>query len=284
MAQILSGKEVAAQLTAHLTEEVEKLKQQGIVPKLALVRIGEHLSDVRYEKSAKNRCAKIGIATESYVLPPEASQDQLVAVIRQINNDASIHGCLIFRPFPLSFDDAYVRSCLDPRKDVDGITDTSLSGLFTGSFTGFTPCTAAACMHILDTYRIPVTGKDVVVIGASLVIGRPVAMEFLKREATVSICHIKTKDVKHYCQQADIIVAAAGHAGLVTRDMVKPGQVIIDVGINATPQGTLCGDVDFAAVSPVVAAITPVPGGVGSVTTSVLASHVIRAAQLQTQK
>ena len=284
MAQILSGKEVAAQLTAHLTEEVEKLKQQGIVSKLALVRIGEHLSDVRYEKSAKNRCAKIGIATESYVLPPEASQDQLVAVIRQINNDASIHGCLIFRPFPPSFDDAYVRSCLDPRKDVDGITDTSLSGLFTGSFTGFTPCTAAACMHILDTYRIPVTGKDVVVIGASLVIGRPVAMEFLKREATVSICHIKTKDVKHYCQQADIIVAAAGHAGLVTRDMVKPGQVIIDVGINATPQGTLCGDVDFAAVSPVVAAITPVPGGVGSVTTSVLASHVIRAAQLQTQK
>ena len=284
MAQILSGKEVAAQLTAHLTEEVEKLKQQGIVPKLALVRIGEHLSDVRYEKSAKNRCAKIGIATESYVLPPEASQDQLVAVIRQINNDASIHGCLIFRPFPPSFDDAYVRSCLDPRKDVDGITDTSLSGLFTGSFTGFTPCTATACMHILDTYRIPVTGKDVVVIGASLVIGRPVAMEFLKREATVSICHIKTKDVKHYCQQADIIVAAAGHAGLVTRDMVKPGQVIIDVGINATPQGTLCGDVDFAAVSPVVAAITPVPGGVGSVTTSVLASHVIRAAQLQTQK
>lgn len=284
MAQILSGKEVAAQLTVHLTEEVEKLKQQGIVPKLALVRIGEHLSDVRYEKSAKNRCAKIGIATESYVLPPEASQDQLVAVIRQINNDASIHGCLIFRPFPPSFDDAYVRSCLDPRKDVDGITDTSLSGLFTGSFTGFTPCTAAACMHILDTYRIPVTGKDVVVIGASLVIGRPVAMEFLKREATVSICHIKTKDVKHYCQQADIIVAAAGHAGLVTRDMVKPGQVIIDVGINATPQGTLCGDVDFAAVSPVVAAITPVPGGVGSVTTSVLASHVIRAAQLQTQK
>lgn len=284
MAQILSGKEVAAQLTAHLTEEVEKLKQQGIVPKLALVRIGEHLSDVRYEKSAKNRCAKIGIATESYVLPPEASQDQLVAVIHQINNDASIHGCLIFRPFPPSFDDAYVRSCLDPRKDVDGITDTSLSGLFTGSFTGFTPCTAAACMHILDTYRIPVTGKDVVVIGASLVIGRPVAMEFLKREATVSICHIKTKDVKHYCQQADIIVAAAGHAGLVTRDMVKPGQVIIDVGINATPQGTLCGDVDFAAVSPVVAAITPVPGGVGSVTTSVLASHVIRAAQLQTQK
>ena len=284
MAQILSGKEVAAPLTAHLTEEVEKLKQQGIVPKLALVRIGEHLSDVRYEKSAKNRCAKIGIATESYVLPPEASQDQLVAVIRQINNDASIHGCLIFRPFPPSFDDAYVRSCLDPRKDVDGITDTSLSGLFTGSFTGFTPCTAAACMHILDTYRIPVTGKDVVVIGASLVIGRPVAMEFLKREATVSICHIKTKDVKHYCQQADIIVAAAGHAGLVTRDMVKPGQVIIDVGINATPQGTLCGDVDFAAVSPVVAAITPVPGGVGSVTTSVLASHVIRAAQLQTQK
>ena len=284
MAQILSGKEVAAQLTAHLTEEVEKLKQQGIVPKLALVRIGEHLSDVRYEKSAKNRCAKIGIATESYVLPPEASQDQLVAVIRQINNDASIHGCLIFRPFPPSFDDAYVRSCLDPRKDVDGITDTSLSGLFTGSFTGFTPCTAAACMHILDTYRIPVTGKDVVVIGASLVIGRPVAMEFLKREATVSICHIKTKDVKHYCLQADIIVAAAGHAGLVTRDMVKPGQVIIDVGINATPQGTLCGDVDFAAVSPVVAAITPVPGGVGSVTTSVLASHVIRAAQLQTQK
>lgn len=284
MAQILSGKEVAAQLTAHLTEEVEKLKQQGIVPKLALVRIGEHLSDVRYEKSAKNRCAKIGIATESYVLPPEASQDQLVAVIRQINNDASIHGCLIFRPFPPSFDDAYVRSCLDPRKDVDGITDTSLFGLFTGSFTGFTPCTAAACMHILDTYRIPVTGKDVVVIGASLVIGRPVAMEFLKREATVSICHIKTKDVKHYCQQADIIVAAAGHAGLVTRDMVKPGQVIIDVGINATPQGTLCGDVDFAAVSPVVAAITPVPGGVGSVTTSVLASHVIRAAQLQTQK
>lgn len=279
MKQLLAGKDVSAALLPRLQEKARALKARGIVPTLAAIRLGTRMSDVRYETNAKKRCEKIGIAFRSFVLPEGSSQKELLQTIRKVNQDLSIHGCLIFRPFPKDFDDALIRASLSPDKDVDGITDSSLAGIFTGTDIGFPPCTAAACMEILDHYGIDVRGKDVVVIGASLVIGRPVAMEFLKREATVSICHIRTKDVKKYCRQADIIVSAAGCPHLLTADMVKPGQTIIDVGINAAPDGSICGDVDFSGAAPIVDAITPVPGGVGSVTTAVLAQHVIEAAE-----
>ncbi len=278
MTQIFSGKEVAARISSQLADEVAALKAENIFPKLAIVRIGERLSDVRYEHGALNRCAKLGIEVDVHALPELTTQQELVDLIHTINEDPSIHGCLLLRPFPKNFDDAYVRNCLAPEKDVDGITDASLAGLVTGTPTGFSPCTAAACMAVLDHYHIPVEGQNVVVIGASLVIGRPVAMEFLKREATVTICHIKTRDVALYTRTADILVAAAGHRNLVTADMVKPGQIILDVGINAAPGGGLCGDVDFEHVSPIAAGITPVPGGIGSVTTSILAQHVVQSA------
>lgn len=278
MTQIFSGKEVAAQVSSQLADQVLALKAENIFPKLAIVRIGERLSDVRYERGALNRCAKLGIEVQVHALPEQATQKELMDVIHTINGDNSVHGCLLLRPFPKGFDDAYIRGSLAPEKDVDGITDASLAGLVTGTPTGFSPCTAAACMAVLDHYHIPVEGKNVVIIGASLVIGRPVAMEFLKREATVTICHIKTKDVGLYTRTADIIVAAAGHRNLITADMVKPGQVILDVGINPAPGGGLCGDVDFANVAPLIDGITPVPGGIGSVTTSILAQHVVQSA------
>lgn len=279
MTTLLAGKDVSAALVPKLQERTQKLKSQGILPTLATIRIGERLSDMRYESSAKKRCEKAGIAFRSFVLPAHCSQNELLQTIRKVNQDLSIHGCLIFRPFPPDFDDALIRASLAPDKDVDGITDSSLAGLFTGTPVGFPPCTAAACLAILDHYKIPVFGKDVVIIGASLVIGRPVAMEFLKREATISLCHIHTRDIKKYCQQADIIVSAAGCRNLVTTDMVKPGQVVLDVGINAAPEGGICGDVDFKNVAPLVDAITPVPGGIGSVTTAILADHVLNAAE-----
>lgn len=278
MHTLLSGKDVATDLLPSLQARALALKEKGITPTLATIRLGSRISDVRYEKSAQKRCEKAGIAFQPFVLPEGSSQNELLQTIRKVNQDLSIHGCLIFRPFPPDFDDALIRAALSPEKDVDGITDVSLAGLFTGTKTGYAPCTAAACMAILDHYRIPVQGKDVVIIGASLVIGRPVAMEFLKREATVSICHIRTRSVKAYTEKADIIVAAAGCRNLITADMVKPGQVILDVGINTTPDGDLCGDVDFTNVAPIVDAITPVPGGIGSVTTSILAQHVVQSA------
>ncbi|MCB6607543.1 bifunctional 5,10-methylenetetrahydrofolate dehydrogenase/5,10-methenyltetrahydrofolate cyclohydrolase [[Clostridium] symbiosum] len=279
MAEILDGKEVAARLTEELRMRAENLKSRGVVPKLAIVRVGERVSDVKYEQSAAKKCATIGIEVELFHLGGEASQEELIASIEAVNRDGSIHGCLIFRPFPEGFDDALIRSKLDPDKDVDGITNGSLSGVFTGTRTGYTPCTADACMRILEHYGYDLEGKNVVVIGASLVVGRPLALMFLTREATVSLCHIKTRDVKRYCDNADIIVSAAGHAGLVKRNMVKPGQTVLDVGINVNKEGKLCGDVDFDAAAEIVDAITPVPGGVGSVTTSVLAMHTIEAAE-----
>lgn len=279
MAEILDGKEVAARLTEELKQRADRLRERGVPPKLAIVRIGERVSDVKYELGATKKCEKIGIEIVPFHLPGDVTQEELIETIGAVNRDRTIHGCLIFRPFPEGFDDALIRSKLEPEKDVDGITNDSLSGVFTGTNTGYTPCTAAACMRILDHYGYELEGKRVVVIGASLVVGRPLALMFLAREATVSICHIKTRDVARYCDNADIIVSAAGHAGLVTKEMVKPGQTVLDVGINVNSEGKLCGDVDFEEVAKVVDAITPVPGGVGSVTTSVLAMHTIEAAE-----
>lgn len=278
MAKQLLGKEVTASLNEKIKAQVAQLQEKGINPTLGIIRVGENPSDISYEKGATKRCETLGVACEKILLPEDVSQEELLAVIDKVNKDDKIHGVLLFRPLPKHLNQAVIENALDPAKDVDCMTDGSMSGVFTGKKVGFPPCTPQACMEILDHYGIDCTGKKAVVIGRSLVVGKPAAMMLIKKNATVTICHTKTVDMPSVAREADIIIVAAGRAGVVGAEYVKPGQVIIDVGINMNAEGKLCGDVDYAAVEPIVDAITPVPGGVGSVTTSVLVGHVVEAA------
>ena len=278
MARILDGRQVVAALNEKLREQVAVLGGKEIVPTLAIVRVGERSDDIAYERGAVKRCATIGVETKCMTYPGDMSQQQLLDVIKGINNDGNIHGCLLFRPLPKHMDDSVVRNALCPNKDVDGITDGSLAGVFAGIPTGFPPCTPRACMEILDFFGMDLTGKRVVVIGRSLVVGKPVAMMLLQKHATVTICHTRTINMPSLCREADILIVAAGRAGIVGGDYFREGQVVIDVGINVDDSGNLCGDVNFAEAQDIVDAITPVPGGVGTVTTSVLVKHVVEAA------
>lgn len=278
MAEILIGKSVAAAITENLTERARILTERGVEPCLAIVRIGEDGGAVSYERNAIKRCEKIGIKVKSIVLPECSSQEEVLAVIDEINNDDGIHGCLMFRPLPRMLNEREICERLKPEKDVDCMTGASLATVFAGSGVGFAPCTAQSCIEILEHYGVALEGKNVAVIGRSLVIGRPVSMLLQARNATVTMCHSKTADLPAACRNADIIIAAVGRAGMVDESFVSSGQVIIDVGINVTESG-ICGDVAFDAVSEKVSAITPVPGGVGAVTTAVLCKHVIEAAE-----
>ena len=278
MAKQLLGKEVTAALNERIKADVAKLQEKGINPTLCIIRVGENGSDISYEKGATKRCETLGVACEKILLPADVSQDELLATIDKVNKDDHIHGVLLFRPLPKHLNQSVIENALDPAKDVDCMTDGSMSGVFTGKKLGFPPCTLQACMEILDHYGVDCTGKKAVVIGRSLVVGKPAAMMLLKKNATVTICHTKTVDMPAVAREADILVVAAGRAGVVGADYVREGQTVIDVGINVNAEGKLCGDVDYAAVEPIVDAITPVPGGVGSVTTSVLVGHVVEAA------
>ena len=279
MAEQFKGGPVTAALKEQLLPEVAALKAQGVTPCLAILRVGEREDDLAYERSAIKRCEDFGLAVKTVALPGEADQSQLLAAIAQINQNPAIHGCLLFRPLPAHIDDATVRNALAPEKDIDGITDLSLAGVFANAGQGYAPCTAAACLETLDHYGVDLKGKRVTVIGRSLVIGKPVAMLLLARHATVTICHTRTKDLAARCREAEILLAAAGAAEMVKADFVREGQTVLDVGVNFTPEGNMVGDVCFEQVEPIVAAVTPVPGGIGGVTTSVLAKHVIQAAQ-----
>ncbi|MDO4522905.1 MAG: bifunctional 5,10-methylenetetrahydrofolate dehydrogenase/5,10-methenyltetrahydrofolate cyclohydrolase [Eubacteriales bacterium] len=278
MAKQLLGKEVTAALNERIKANVAACQEKGVNPTLGIIRVGENPSDISYEKGATKRCETLGVACEKILLPEDVSQEELLAVIDRVNKDKNIHGVLLFRPLPKHLDQAVIENALDPAKDVDCMTDGSMSGVFTGKKIGFPPCTPQACMEILDHYGIDCTGKKAVVIGRSLVVGKPAAMMLIKKNATVTVCHTRTVDMPSVSREADIIIVAAGRAGVVGAEYVKPGQVVIDVGINVNAEGKLCGDVDYAAVEPIVDAITPVPGGVGSVTTSVLVGHVVEAA------
>ncbi len=278
MAKQLLGKEVTASLNERIKAQVAQLQEKGINPTLGIIRVGENPSDLSYERGATKRCETLGVACEKIVLPETVTQEELLDVIDQVNKNDKIHGVLLFRPLPKHLNQAVIENALDPAKDVDCMTDGSMSGVFTGKKIGFPPCTPQACMEILDHYGIDCTGKKAVVIGRSLVVGKPAAMMLVKKNATVTICHTKTVDMPSVAREADIVIVAAGRAGVVGADYVKAGQTIIDVGINMNAEGKLCGDVDYAAVEPIVDAITPVPGGVGSVTTSVLVGHVVEAA------
>ncbi len=279
MAELLKGAPVTAALNEKLQGEVAELSKLGVLPGLAILRVGEREDDLAYERGALKRCNTIGIAVKQVVLPADVTQAELLGVINDLNEDRTVHGVLIFQPLPKHLDAEAVRAALKPEKDVDGITDGSMAGVFSGRQIGYPPCTAKACMEILDFNGIDLTGRRVTVVGRSLVIGKPVAMMLLQKNATVTICHTRTADLPGECAKAEVLVVAAGKAGVVNASYVREGQIVIDVGINVDDNGKLCGDVDFESVEPVVKAITPVPAGVGTVTTSVLAQHVIEAAR-----
>ncbi len=289
MAKRLLGKEVNEKLNARIIADCEALKAQGVQPKLAIVRCGERPDDLSYESGATKRAEMLGVEVEKFLLPEDVTKEELLKTIDEINANDKIHGVLMFRPLPkhLKADQDEICNRLDPRKDVDGMTDGSNAGVFMGKKLGFAPCTPAACMEILDHYGIDCTGKKAVVIGRSLVVGKPAAMMLMGKNATVTVCHTRSKNVPEICKEADIIVSAAGVLKSLTKDYVRPGQVVVDVSINWDAEkinakggkGGIAGDAVFEEVEPIVDAITPVPGGVGAVTTSVLIGHVVEAAK-----
>ena len=282
MAKLLLGKEVTDALNTDLKNRTDGLRAKGIIPTLAIVRLGEDPSDLSYERGALKRAAAVGVEVRQFILPRDASAEEVLAVIDEINADTAIHGCLLFRPLPKHLRDRQYEICnrLDPRKDVDCMTHISNAGVFEGLDLGYPPCTPAACMEILHHYGIDPKGKNVAVIGRSLVVGKPVAMMLMGENATVTICHTKTPDTAAICRGADIIVSAAGVLNSLTADFVRPGQTVIDVSINwDESKGGIAGDAKFDEIAPIVDAITPVPGGVGAVTTSVLMKHVVLSAE-----
>jgi len=279
MAELLKGAPVAAAMTEELAKETERLKAAGVEPCLAILRVGAREDDLSYERGALKRCEKVGVAVRQVVLPEDVTQEALEAEIRALNEDEKVHGVLMFRPLPKHLDDEAARRLLLPEKDMDGITDGSMTGIYAGTEQGYAPCTAAACVALLKHYNVPIAGKRAVVIGRSLVIGKPVALLLLAENATVTVCHSRSQNLQAICKEADILVVAAGKAGMVGAESVAPGQVVLDVGIHVGADGNLCGDTRFSEVEPIVSGITPVPGGVGTVTSTILASHVVEAAR-----
>lgn len=279
MAEILYGGPVSDAISQKLKKRTDALKKRGINPCLAIIRLGENPGDVSYERSAMAKCESVGINVKNIVLPENCPQDELISIISGINTDEGIHGCLILRPLPDGIDERKVCEMLKTEKDVDCITIPSLGAVFTETGEGYPPCTAEACVDILEHYGIELSGKLCIVIGRSLVVGKPVSMMLQAKNATVIMCHSKTENLKALCKKADIIVSAVGKPSFLDDSFISDGQILIDVGINRGPDGKICGDVDFDKVSPGVKALTPVPGGVGHVTSTVLVKHLVEAAE-----
>ena len=280
MATLLKGFPAAKAITQQLLPRVAALAEKGVTPTLAIFRVGEKEDDISYEKGAIKRCGQVGIDVKQIHLPQDVDQETVLRTVEELNADPGVHGVLILRPLPRHIDDRAVCEALAPEKDVDGITGISQAGVYAGTEDkGYPPCTAEACMEILRHYHIPLRGKNAAVIGRSQVIGKPVAMMLLRENATVTICHTKTVKMDEICRRADILIAAAGHIGTVTKEFLNPKQTVIDVAINFDEEGKMKGDVVFEDAEPVVHSITPVPGGVGTVTTSILMKHVVEAAE-----
>ncbi len=280
MAKVLSGKEAAQHLTEALAERVRVLRKKGVEPCLAVIRVGEKDDDLAYERGLLKRAEKIGIIVKKYIFEEDAKDAELAAAIEEINADTGIHGALMLRPLPPHMNEDMLRNMLAPQKDVDGITDISMAGVFSGDGKGYPPCTAKACIKMLEHYHVEVSGKRAVVVGRSQVVGRPLAMLLLKKNATVTICHTRTQNMAELCREADIVIACAGAMKLLTKEFFSAGQTVLDVGIHMGEDGKMCGDVDFEAAEQIVEAISPVPGGVGAITTAVLMEHVLDAADL----
>ncbi|MDO4182901.1 MAG: bifunctional 5,10-methylenetetrahydrofolate dehydrogenase/5,10-methenyltetrahydrofolate cyclohydrolase [Coriobacteriia bacterium] len=279
MSQTLSSKEFVASFKQSIAARAEACRQGGVAPTLAVVLVGEKPDSVAYQRSAIKRAQALGVDVREYNLPEASTTAEVQAALREINEDAAIHGCLLLRPMPAHIDDAAVCETLAVHKDSDGITTASMGGVFANNGVGFAPCTPSACLHLLDAYGISVEGKKVAVVGRSLVVGRPLALMLLHRNATVTVCHSRTPQLAEVTRQADIVITATGRAKAYGPQFFREGQIVLDVGTNFDENGMLCGDVDFDAVAPVVAAITPVPGGIGGITTCALMDHVVVAAE-----
>lgn len=280
MSELMKGAEVAKAMKAEIIEKVEKLKGNGVSPCLTILRVGARPDDLAYERGAKKRMELTGIECRVVELAEDISQQELEEKFQEINTDPSVHGILLFRPLPAHLDEEPLKMMIHPYKDVDCMSPVNMAKVFSGDETGHAPCTAEAVMEMLAHYDVDLTGKKVTIVGRSMVVGRPLSMLMLKKNATVTICHTKTKNLVKTCADAEVLVAAAGKAKMVTADMVGEGAIVADVGINVDEEGNLCGDVDFDAVAEKASYISPVPRGVGSVTTSVLAKHVVKSANL----
>ena len=278
MAEMLLGRPVADAIREGLAPRIAALQEKGITPRLAVVRIGEDAGDMAYERSILRACEKLGCAAHSVALPADCAQEELIARIEEINTDASIHGCLLLRPLPKHMDSVKVCDTLVPEKDLDGMGCRALGALFAGRKDAFAPCTAQACLEMLKYYGIDPAGKRAAVVGRSLVIGRPVGQLLLQADATVTLCHSRTPELAAVCREADILITAVGRAGLIGAEHARPGQVILDVGVNSV-DGKLCGDVRTDEAAETAAAVSPVPGGVGAVTPAVLLAHLVEAAE-----
>ena len=265
-------------MAEEFKSRVAALKERGVYPKLAVVRAGEREDDIAYEKGIVKRFGTVEPDVEVIKLPIDIDEEAFEETIRRLNEDDKVHGILVFRPLPKQLDDNKLKEIIRPDKDVDSISMANAARVFAGDKTGYAPCTAQAVMELLEHNKIDLTGKKVVIVGRSLVVGKPLAMLMLGRNATVTVCHTRTKNIAEECKRADILVACAGSAKMIKRDFTNPDQIVVDVGINFV-DGAMCGDVDYDDVAERVAAITPVPGGVGTVTTSVLLKHTLESAE-----
>lgn len=281
MAQIISGKELAARIKQRVSSQVEELKAGGVNPCLAVVLVGDDPASAVYVRGKESDCRECGIESRMLRLPADTTQDQLLEQLKQLAEDRSVHGILVQLPLPAQIDEQAVIAAIPPEKDVDGFSPVNVGRMMIGEEC-FLPCTPAGCIEMLKSTGMPIAGKRAVVLGRSNIVGKPAAMLLLRENATVTICHSKTENLAQLCAEADILVAAIGKAKFVTGDMVKPGAVVIDVGINRDENGKLCGDVDFAAAEAKASFITPVPGGVGLMTRAMLLVNTIQAARRQT--
>lgn len=281
MADILmKGAEVNAAMKERMINRVDALKKKGVQPVINIVRIGNRSDDLAYERGARKRMESVGVEMKITELPEDISQADFVKAFRKVNEDKTVHGIMLFRPLPKHLDESEIASIINPIKDVDCMSPVNIAKVFMGDEGVFAPCTAKAVMEMLAHYEVDLSGKNVAIVGRSMVIGKPLAMLMLKKNATVTVCHTRTVDLAEKCRRADVVVAAAGRAGMITGDMISRGTVVVDVGININEEGKLCGDVEFESVEPQASYISPVPGGVGGVTSSVLARHVIKAAEI----
>lgn len=280
---IIDGKLVAAQLKEQLKAEVEALKQQGVVPGLAVVLVGEDPASTIYVRNKTKTCEELGLYAEKYALPKDTSQQELLKLIDELNANPKLHGILVQLPLPKQIDEQAVIKAIAPEKDVDCFHSSNVGKVMIGNST-IKPCTPEGIIHLLDAYDLEISGKECVIVGRSNIVGKPMAMLMLHRNATVTICHSQTKNLAEICRRADILIAAVGKANFITKDMVKPGAVVIDVGMNRDAEGKLCGDVAFDEVKEAASHITPVPGGVGPMTIVLLMKNTIEAAKAMVQK
>lgn len=274
----LRGKKVSDGIKEYVSKELETL---SFVPKLAIVRVGENPDDMSYERGATKKLKSFGLDVASYVFPQDISDEDFKKAFKNINEDDEVTGILLLRPLPRTINEKDIENMIDPKKDLDGISPINIAKVFAGDTTGFSPCTAEAVIEVLKAYDIELTGKRVTVVGRSMVVGKPVSMLLLKENATVTMTHTRTVDLKKTCSDAEIVIAAAGRAKMLNSDYCGQDAVMIDVGINVDENGKLCGDVDYATLDGKASAATPVPGGIGTITTAVLAKHLIQAAKMR---